>query len=195
VFGVAPDVRVSGDIAASLPYIPSHLDYILYEVLKNAMRATVERHPAARRGLPSVLVRVCAGGGSLTVRVSDQGGGIPEEIASQVWGYGFTTSDLCPLGGGPGSGGSGSGGDGGSGGDVADGGGAYGLQLAAASEAPRQRYKLAGLGFGLPLSRLYARYFGGELALQNVPGFGVDVYVTLRNLEELRGEWREREQP
>ena len=28
----------------------------------------------------------------------------------------------------------------------------------------------AGLGFGLPLSRLYARYFGGDLRLVNMPG-------------------------
>ncbi|GBF98531.1 pyruvate dehydrogenase kinase [Raphidocelis subcapitata] len=208
VFGTAPDVRVTGDIAAVLPYIPSHLDYILYEVLKNAMRATVERHAAAR--LPPVQIRVCAGASALTVRISDQGGGIPEDIAPQVWGYGFTTSDLCPLGsggGGASSGGSGSGGDGGSGADPGGGGagvaaaakggsngGGYGVQLAAASEAPRQRYKLAGLGFGLPLSRLYARYFGGELALQNMPGFGVDAYITLRDLEGLRGSWSERDQ-
>jgi hypothetical protein len=36
VYGVAPEVRVSGDIAAVLPYIPSHLDYMLYEVRRHA---------------------------------------------------------------------------------------------------------------------------------------------------------------
>ena len=37
----------------------------------------------------------------------------------------------------------------------------FGALLANVSDAPRQRYSLAGLGFGLPLSRLHARYFGG----------------------------------
>lgn len=32
VYGVAPDVRVAGDVGAVLPYIPSHLDYMLFEV-------------------------------------------------------------------------------------------------------------------------------------------------------------------
>jgi hypothetical protein len=42
-------------------------------------------------------------------------------------------------------------------------GGAMGLGdlLSSAMDAPRARYQLAGLGFGLPMSRLYARYFGG----------------------------------
>lgn len=35
---------------------------------------------------------------------------------------------------------------------------------------PLQCPSCAGLGFGLPLSRLYARYFGGDLRLVNMPG-------------------------
>lgn len=45
------------------------------------------------------------------------------------------------------------------------------------------RYQMAGLGFGLPMARLFARYFGGELTLVNLPHYGVDAYVTLRALD------------
>ena len=35
------------------------------------------------------------------------------------------------------------------------------------------------LGFGLPLARVYARYFGGDLTLKSMEGYGVDVYIHL----------------
>jgi pyruvate dehydrogenase kinase 2/3/4 len=34
-----------------------------------------------------------------------------------------------------------------------------------------------GLGFGLPVSRLYAQYFGGDVSLVSMEGYGSDVYV------------------
>lgn len=54
------------------------------------------------------------------------------------------------------------------------------------------QYRMAGLGFGLPLSRLYARYFGGDLSLVNIPGYGVDVFLKLKalNSDEKIG-WKE----
>jgi len=38
---------------------------------------------------------------------------------------------------------------------------------------------MAGLGFGLPLARLYARHFGGDLDIVSVYGHGADVYLRL----------------
>lgn len=37
-------------------------------------------------------------------------------------------------------------------------------------------------GFGLPLARVYARYFGGELTLKSMEGYGVDAYLYLPRL-------------
>lgn len=42
---------------------------------------------------------------------------------------------------------------------------------------------LAGLGMGLPLSRLYVRYLGGTLEVMNMPGIGVDVYLHLNRID------------
>ena len=39
-------------------------------------------------------------------------------------------------------------------------------------------------GFGLPLARIYARYFGGELNLKSLEGHGVDAYLHLPRLGE-----------
>lgn len=40
---------------------------------------------------------------------------------------------------------------------------------------------LAGLGYGLPLSKAYAEFFGGKLQLQSYHGWGTDVYLTLKS--------------
>eukprot|EP01047_Picozoa_sp_COSAG01_P020573 COSAG01_NODE_1173_length_11400_cov_2.767366_14_plen_130_part_00 len=36
---------------------------------------------------------------------------------------------------------------------------------------------LAGLGYGLPVARSYARYFGGDLVVIPVEGYGTDAFV------------------
>ena len=41
---------------------------------------------------------------------------------------------------------------------------------------------IAGLGFGLPISRIYARYFGGSLEVKNIPGYGCDVFLRIPNI-------------
>ncbi len=47
---------------------------------------------------------------------------------------------------------------------------------------------LAGFGFGLPLSRVYARYFGGDLNVVSIEGFGTDAYVHLKRAAADAGE-------
>lgn len=46
------------------------------------------------------------------------------------------------------------------------------------------RAPLAGFGYGLPLSRLYARYFGGDLRLLSMEGYGTDAYLHLSRLSD-----------
>lgn len=38
------------------------------------------------------------------------------------------------------------------------------------------------LGVGLPLARLHARYYGGDVVLKSMEGFGTDAYVYLNRL-------------
>lgn len=41
-YGDAPEVQITGNIDLTFPYLPDHLHYILLELIKNSMRATMD---------------------------------------------------------------------------------------------------------------------------------------------------------
>lgn len=48
------------------------------------------------------------------------------------------------------------------------------------SKSDAHTVPLAGYGYGLPLSRLYARYFHGDLVLLSCEGYGTDAIIYLK---------------
>ena len=180
-YGVRPSVVIAGDLELTFSHVPTHVEYILTELLKNAFRATVEngkeREPievtmalsqegdAARApgdgARPPRRQGTSVGGGAcgpsdetLTIRIRDRGGGIAPNHLPYIWTYNFTTFN--------------------------HGRNEDALNTIAASGA--EPGPIAGLGYGLPLSRAYAEYFGGSIALQSLWGWGTDVYLCLRGL-------------
>ncbi|KAI0822651.1 26S proteasome subunit P45 [Trametes gibbosa] len=222
--GASPQIVIDGDVDATFAYVPVHLEYILTEILKNSFRATVEWHQrhhsyASTAPIPPVVITIAApypdptgpsASGSpararyLSIRVRDQGGGVPPANMTRIFSYSFTTAgrdaerngstasgggggsmwDDEGMGGGPyaaqhigGSaaidgGGSGAGHGGGLFSEIAG----RGVQMGMGT--------IAGLGYGLPMSRLYARYFGGLLEFKSLDGWGSDVFIKLRCLDD-----------
>nr|XP_004655618.1 pyruvate dehydrogenase kinase, isozyme 2 isoform X2 [Jaculus jaculus] len=124
-------------------YVPSHLYHMLFELFKNAMRATVESHESSLT-LPPVKILVALGEEDLSIKMSDRGGGVPLRKIERLFSYMYSTAPTPQ----PGTGGT----------------------------------PLAGFGYGLPISRLYAKYFQGDLQLFSMEGFGTDAVIYLKAL-------------
>ncbi|KAL6103561.1 pdk2 [Pungitius sinensis] len=127
-----------------ISYVPSHLYHMLFELFKNAMRATIENHEASR-SLPPIKVMVALGGEDLTIKISDRGGGVPFRKTERLFSYMYSTAPRPSI-------------------------------------EDKHRAPLAGFGYGLPISRLYTRYFQGDLQLYSMEGHGTDAVIHLKAL-------------
>ncbi|KAK0546546.1 putative protein kinase [Tilletia horrida] len=76
-----PPVAMDGNLDCQFSYIPEHLEYIIFELLKNAMRATLRR-PVSEWDDPPILATIVEGPPEedLVIRISDSGGGIPDAL-------------------------------------------------------------------------------------------------------------------
>ncbi|XP_014650061.1 PREDICTED: 3-methyl-2-oxobutanoate dehydrogenase [lipoamide] kinase, mitochondrial isoform X3 [Ceratotherium simum simum] len=74
-YGNAPRVRINGHVAARFPFIPMPLDYILPELLKNAMRATMESHLDTPYNVPDVVITIANNDIDLVIRFALSGSG------------------------------------------------------------------------------------------------------------------------
>jgi len=152
-YDIAPEIEIKGQtfekdmegnkVALTLVYPPAYLSHILFELFKNAMRATIERHGKSVE-LPDIEVLIAKGQHDVSIRISDQGGGIPRHITDNMFHYLYSTAPRPSM---------------------------------TPAKAP-----FAGYGYGLPLSRLYARYFHGDLILNSFDGYGTDAVVYLKTL-------------
>ncbi|KAF9369879.1 hypothetical protein CPB97_003221 [Podila verticillata] len=83
-----PKVIMDGNLDAEFSYIPDHIEYILYELLKNSMRYVMLNGKRSEAGeLPPIQITVCEGTHDIVFRVSDKGGGIAPEMESHLWSY------------------------------------------------------------------------------------------------------------
>ncbi|CAE6409088.1 unnamed protein product [Rhizoctonia solani] len=67
-----PEVILDGDLDTKFAYIKEHFEYIVFELLKNAMRHTVLRNGGLGEPAP-IRATIVAGPDIMNVRISDQG--------------------------------------------------------------------------------------------------------------------------
>ena len=66
--------------------------HICFELLKNSLRAVVERFGADNEEkFPPIKVVVVEGSEDITIKISDEGGGIPRSAVPLIWTYLYTT--------------------------------------------------------------------------------------------------------
>jgi pyruvate dehydrogenase kinase 2/3/4 len=132
------------------------LHIMLMELLKNSFRASIEN--CNRKGpFPDIKLIIARGDEDITIKISDEGGGIPRSAMPLVWTYMYSTARSPQL-------------------DSTE------ELLMSDGADPGMMSRLAGYGYGLPLCRLYAKYFGGDLKLISMEGYGTDAYLHLRRL-------------
>jgi pyruvate dehydrogenase kinase 2/3/4 len=171
-YGMCPSIDIVNCLSEKnlqFTYVPHHLHYMLAELLKNSCRSTVHqylRHQAAGATtgcgdnattaavLYPIRVVIVKGDEDVTLKIADKGGGIQRSSMSRIWKFGATNDAEFVHFDNPDS-------------------GDYNFD-----EVSGARLR----GFGLPLARIYARYFGGELSLKSMEGYGVDAYLHLPRL-------------
>lgn len=206
---VVPEIKVYGHMDATFPYILSHLEYIIGELLRNSIQAVIEQRQSKDVVPPPIEVLICETSQHVIIRISDQGGGIPSELLPYLWSFSKgprrekrlknlarvpkllgTMQELHVPGAGTAA-------------DLqqklgirsrhGDAGTHTGSLSSLTGRAPDLR-----LGIGLPMSRLYAgksaeimflssanrcsEYWAGSLEIHSLEGYGVDAFLQISKL-------------
>ncbi|KAI9593822.1 branched-chain alpha-ketoacid dehydrogenase [Syncephalis fuscata] len=160
-YGSAPEHILDGQTDISFQYVPVHLEYIACELLKNAYRATVEHSERiGRADHPPIQITVSRDANDIGIRVRDQGGGIPGNQLANVFEYSYTTVEP----------------DGPEENTALD--NIFTTQTRLAMQAG-----VGGPMGSLPMTLIYARYFGGNLKLLSLPSYGCDVFLRLKSID------------
>ena len=177
-----PEIRLEGHLDATFPYILSHLQYIVGELLRNSVQALVEKNAGGGKAIAPIQILICEAPQYVIIRISDQGGGIPGEEMKTLFSFSkspssqihlenfsqipkmsatmqelssaHSTSTNTSLEG--------------------EGTASIGSLTPLTSRSPSLR-----LGIGLPMSRVYAQYWAGSLEIHNLEGHGCDAFLQI----------------
>ncbi|KAJ7590981.1 alpha-ketoacid dehydrogenase kinase [Mycena floridula] len=182
--GSWPRIIVDGHVETKFAYVREHVEYMVFELLKNSMRATKLMHRASE--LPPIRATIAEGANDVSIRISDQGGGLWNsenqiQSPSDLFSFSHTRNPLRLERSRIGALRQLSSTDGGMRGTVDE-------QLNRWKKAQKDPETDAGVGahprfgIGLPMSNIFATYFGGSLQLVSMDAWGTDAYLRLPKL-------------
>ncbi|KAJ7682775.1 alpha-ketoacid dehydrogenase kinase N-terminal domain-containing protein [Mycena polygramma] len=187
-----PEIQIYGHLETNFAYIKEHVEYIIFELLKNAMRATASQHRSSST-LPPIRATIVAGANDVGIRISDQGGGLSHTMVkapSDLFSFSHIRNAarlqdsrigaLRTVSSSP-----------------------QGMRATVDEQVGQWQQNLTNslddnatsdpemeagigphprIGIGLPMSNIFATYFGGSLELVTLDGWGTDVYLRLPRL-------------
>ncbi|KAJ1457499.1 hypothetical protein M885DRAFT_515071 [Pelagophyceae sp. CCMP2097] len=147
----------------TMPYLPRHLYKILRDVLRHAARATLLR---ANGGLPKPIRVVISDGieqGDVVIKVADEGGGMPRSATKKVFSFAkhdASEGDLASV--------------------LADTQICY--SLAKQGSLDSMPDIMRPTTHELPIARVYANFFDGDLQIRSMEGYGTDAYISIKRV-------------
>lgn len=137
----------------TFPCIPTSLEYVIQEVLKNSCRAHIEAStPDNDLTEKPIEVTIVRQDDEMQIRVRDYGGGIEPAVEERMYDYSYSTVR-----------------------EKAKDTGAEAYMLPG-----EDVNNVSGMGFGLPMCKAYIEMFDGRLDVQSLLGWGTDVYIKLK---------------
>ena len=178
-----PQVKLEGHLDATFPYIRSHLEYMIGELLRNSIQGTIEHHYGKPESIPAIKILICETPQHVIFRISDQGGGVPADVLPYLWSFAKGPRRQTRL---------------------------HNLERVPRIAATMQELRtntekgfgqindrapedsslssLSGrpadlrLGIGLPMSKVYAEYWAGSLEIHSLEGYGTDAFLQVPKL-------------
>lgn len=194
-----PDLVIDGDVGARFPFMVPHLHYLMGEILRNSYEATIKTHGAStEKKLPPIKITIIDSRKQVLFRISDQGGGISHRKLDSIWSFGknpeLARQSLANFHRIPGlqmysnlqvthAGSS-----------IVETQDALGMtsvgdinnmstttKKSTLDQLITRPYKYK-LGLGLPMCKVYADYWNGDLTMNSLEGYGSDTCLTLSKL-------------
>lgn len=193
-----PDLEIEGDLDTSFPFMVPHLHYLFGEILRNSFEATIREHAdKTSKKLPPIKIIVINSPREVMFRISDQGGGINHNKLDKIWSFGkspeLARGSLASFHRIPGlqlysnlkvtAAGSSIVGD-----DVFNSTSVGDINQTSTKSKSSTLEQLIKrpfeykLGLGLPMCKVYADYWNGNLSMNSLEGYGSDTCLTLSKL-------------
>lgn len=136
-----PDIELLNKEKVIFPYIPSHIYYIINEILKNSCVAQIENINFKE----NITIDYSEGYKDIIIQIKDKGNSFQLRDIQNILMYSYSSNPI---------------------------------EIQNNCHNPI----ISGLGFGLPMAKLYSKYFGGDLIINPMENKGTIVTIYINKL-------------